>query len=67
MSKKVRSTVPSKTKASIKNVSKIRARNPLALNPLMKKSHAHTKSAKAERAKDKQALKKELRKRDQTD
>ncbi|MFT5135611.1 MAG: hypothetical protein ACI9XU_000468 [Arenicella sp.] len=35
-------------------------RNSVALNPLLKKSHAHSTSQKAERAKDKQALKKEL-------
>lgn len=39
----------------------IKRRNPLALNPLLKKSHAHSKSKKAERAKDKQELKKALK------
>jgi len=38
----------------------IKKRNPLTLNPLMRKSHVHTKPKKTERAKDKQALKKEL-------
>ncbi|MFT5612020.1 MAG: hypothetical protein ACI9WC_002464 [Arenicella sp.] len=37
-------------------------RNSVALNPLLKKSHAHSTSKKAERAKDKQALKKQLAK-----
>jgi len=35
-------------------------RNPLAMNPLMKKSHAHQKSAKTKRGQEKQRLKKEL-------
>lgn len=54
------------TKPNIKE-SEIKPRNPLSLNPLMKRSHVHVKSAKAERAKDKQALKKELRQRDESD
>jgi hypothetical protein len=41
-----------------------KARNPLALNPLMSKSHAHIKSKKAQRAKDKLALKKQLKNSD---
>ena len=40
--------------------STFKKRNPLALNPLMKKSHAHSKPNKTERAKDKRALKKEI-------
>jgi len=38
----------------------IKPRNPLSLNPLMKKSHAHTKNNKTERSKEKQALKKKI-------
>ena len=40
---------------------KSKPRNPLALHPLMKKSHSHTKSNKSERAKGKQSLNKELK------
>ena len=38
----------------------IKKRNPLTLNPLMRKSHVHGKPKKTERAKGKQALKKEI-------
>lgn len=46
--------MPESKKANIKK------RNPLALNPLMRKSHAHSTPKKTERAKDKQSLKKEI-------
>lgn len=39
----------------------VKQRNPVALNPLMKKSHAHTKSAKADRIKGKQDVKRALK------
>ncbi len=45
---------------SVSKKSTGKKRNTLALNPLMKKSHVHSKPKKTERAKDKQALKKEL-------
>jgi len=38
----------------------IKKRNPVSLNPLMRKSHAHTTSKKAERAEGKKALRKAL-------
>lgn len=46
------------TKPGMKTVGK--KRNPVSLNPLMRKSHAHTKSKKAERAEGKKALRKAL-------
>ena len=42
-------------------------RNPLSLNPLMKKSHVHLKTNKTERSKSKQGLKKDLQRLDQLD
>ncbi len=36
----------------------IKPRNRVAINPLMKKGHAHVKSKKAERSKSKQKLRK---------
>lgn len=39
--------------------SRAKPRNPIALNPLMKKSRVHSKSGKAERARVKQKLRKE--------
>lgn len=45
-----------------KIINPLKRRNSVALNPLLKKSHVHSISKKAERAKDKQALKKELAK-----
>jgi hypothetical protein len=45
-----------------KTTSPPKRRNSEALNPLLKKSHVHSTSIKVERAKDKQALKKELAK-----
>jgi len=45
-----------------KAISPPKQRNPVVLNPLLKKSHPHSTSKKAERAKNKQALKKELAK-----
>lgn len=45
-----------KTKAS----PPVKPRNPVALNPLMKKSHRHKKSNKAERAQARQELQKEI-------
>ena len=53
----------SKVKNQSKSV-KLTPRNPISLNPLMKKSHVHSKSTKAERAKNKRALNKEIRQRD---
>ncbi|MBX2847492.1 MAG: hypothetical protein KTR16_04175 [Acidiferrobacterales bacterium] len=55
---------PKKASTSPVSAPKLKPRNPLSFNPLMKKSHAHTKSAKAERAKNKQALKKEVQQQD---
>jgi len=46
-------------KPGMKSVAK--ERNPVSLNPLMRKSHAHTKSKKAERAQGKKALRQALR------
>jgi hypothetical protein len=48
MAKKTKTTSPPKK------------RNPLALNPLLKKSHPHSKSKKAERSRDKNLLRKEV-------
>lgn len=56
--------VMSKKSKSASTTTKVKPRNPVSLNPLMKKSHVHSKSTKAERAKEKQALKKALRERD---
>lgn len=38
----------------------IKKRNPVSLNPLMRKSHAHTINKKADRADAKKALRKTL-------
>ncbi|NNC99885.1 MAG: hypothetical protein HKN85_06870 [Gammaproteobacteria bacterium] len=46
---------------SKKPKSNVKARNPLTLNPLMRKSHVHGQSIKSERAKGKQDLLKELK------
>ena len=42
-------------------------RNPLTLNPLMRKSHVHSKNKKAERLDGKRDLKKVLKKGDETE
>ena len=42
-------------------------RNPIALNPLMKKSHVHAKDIKTERSKNKRSLKKALHEGDAAD
>ena len=46
------------TKPGMKSV--VKKRNPVSLNPLMRKSHAHTKSKKSERAQGKKELRKAL-------
>lgn len=48
-------------KETLRGKNPVSKRNPVALNPLMKKSHAHTESTKAERSKNKRKLNKALR------
>jgi hypothetical protein len=52
----------SKSKKAKQDGTPPKKRNPLAMNPLMKKSHAHQKSNKSKRGQEKQKLKKELKK-----
>lgn len=47
-------------KSKNKSGAEVKQRNPVALNPLMKKSHAHTNNSKSARVKAKRDIKRAL-------